>query len=280
MIFAAEKLTAGLDVSRVVFYSILKSEQYADGCSYSLREGFVKFTIQGPSTYIFHFFYHHTTRSIAVEKLDMSFLLPRAEQGARIMDNPSPSDKCQRRRELAEDEQAEYERLISDHGNQAACRADSPRTQKTQATSQDHVAASQPQAYSNDATHDKEALVRDLRGERRATHLETHREQGVNTDPSRVPVPEYRDDRDGTIIHFGVIGTHEGKTVIPKRSVHRNALDDLAHSYDEEGDLYVLDVNLDGDQIDHLLHYSEVYNAGGVYTNFLPKIADCLLPHP
>lgn len=77
-------------------------------------------------------------------------------------------------------------------------------------------------------------------------------------------MPEYRDDRDGAIIHFGVIGTREGKTLIPKRSVHRNALDDLAHPYDEEGDFYVLDVNLDGDQIDQLLHYSEIYNAGGV----------------
>ncbi|GAB7328729.1 hypothetical protein MBLNU13_g00640t4 [Cladosporium sp. NU13] len=88
------------------------------------------------------------------------------------------------------------------------------------------------------------------------------REQHGNGGPLSIQLPEYRDDRDSAIIHFGVIGTHEGKTLVPKRCVHRNALDDLAHPYEEDEDFYVLDVNLDGDQIDHLLHYSEIYNAG------------------
>jgi hypothetical protein len=42
----------------------------------------------------------------------------------------------------------------------------------------------------------------------------------------------------------------------------------------------MLDVNLDGDQIDHLLHSSEIYNAGGEHTDFLQKTAHCLLIHP
>lgn len=108
---------------------------------------------------------------------------------------------------------------------------------------------------------------------------EVHREQDGNGDLSSIQLPEYRDDRDNSIIHFGVIGTHEGKTIIPKRSVHRNALDDLAHPYVEDQDFYMLQVNLDGDQIDHLLQCSEIYDAGGEQTNFLLKTADCLLTH-
>lgn len=201
------------------------------------------------------------------------------EQGARIMDY-SPNHKRKPGCDLAEDRQTEDGQSINDHANQAADCSDSRRTLVTKATPQVLVAASQPQAYSSNDKHNEEAQVRVLKGMRYAPCLDMHREQDDDKDPSPVRLPKYRDDRDSTIIHFGVIGTHEGKTLIPKCAVHRNALDDLAYSYDEDQDFYALDVNLDGDQIDQLLHYSEIYNAGGEYTMYLPKIADCLLTHP
>ena len=116
-----------------------------------------------------------------------------------------------------------------------------------------------------------------LESKRHVPRQGMHGEQDDNRRPSSIQLPKYHDDRDSSIIHFGTIGTHEGKTFIPKRTVHRNALDDLAHLYDEDQDFYVLDVNLDGDQIDHLLHCSETYYAEGEYTSFLQKTADCLL---
>jgi hypothetical protein len=191
----------------------------------------------------------------------------------------SPEHKCKRGCKLAADGQTEENRSANDHAIRALYRCDNHET-TTQSTPPVHVAASQPQAYSSDDKPTVDARVRDLGGERCTPHLEVHREQDGNGKLSSIQLPKYRDDRDSTIIHFGVIGTHEGKTFIPKRSVHRNALDDLAYPYDEDQDFYVLDVNLDGDQIDQLLHYSEIYNAGGGCTIFLPKIADCLLTHP
>jgi hypothetical protein len=201
------------------------------------------------------------------------------EQGARMINHSSSGYQCQRRPDLAEDGQTEDDQSINDHTNQAADHCASHRILAVQST-RGHVAKSQPQAYSNDDKHNEEAQIRDLKGERCAPRLNVHREQDGSGKPSSVQLPEFRDDRDNSIIHLGVIGTHEGKTLIPKRSVHRNALDDLAHPYDEEEEFYVLNVNLDGDQIDRLLHYSEIYTAGGEHTIFLPKIADCLLPHP
>jgi hypothetical protein len=106
--------------------------------------------------------------------------------------------------------------------------------------------------------HDTDAKGRNLGSER-------HKEQNDKGRPSSAQLAEYRDDRNYAIIHFGAMGTHEGKTIIPKGSVHQSALDDLAHPYDEDQDFYVLDVNLDGDQIDRLLHYSRVYDAGGEF---------------
>ena len=279
MIFAADKLTAGLDVSSVVFCSILKYEQYLDGCSYSLREGSPNIPSRALGR-AFPTVNHHIARSITVKQQYTSFLLPRAKQSARTMNRSSCDYKCQRRCDFAEDEQPKDNQSTQDHANQAAYCSDSRRILVTQSTPQFHIAPSQRQAYSVDDIHSIDGRVPDLKGEQCATRPEMHGKRDDNGRPSSIQMPEYRDDRDGAIIHFGVIGTHEGKTVIPKRSVHRNALDDLAHPYDEEGDFYVLDVNLDGDQIDHLLHYSEIYNAAGVYTNFLPKIADCLLSHP
>lgn len=201
------------------------------------------------------------------------------KQSADIMDNPTDYEYKQRCH-LPEDGQTEDSQSPYGHASQVAYGCDSRRTLITQATPQVHVAASQPQAYSHDDKHNEEAQVRDLKGERCAPRLEMHREQDDNKDPSPVQLPEYHNDRNTAIIHFGVIGTHEGKTFVPKRSVHRNALKDLGHSYDEDQDFYVLNVNLDGDQVDQLLHYSEIYNAGGEYTVFLPKIAVCLLTHP
>jgi hypothetical protein len=108
-----------------------------------------------------------------------------------------------------------------------------------------------------------------LESKRHVPRQGMHGEQDDNWRPSSIQLPEYRDDRDSSIIHFGAIGTHEGKTFIPKRSIHRNALDDLAHPYNEDQDFYVLSVNLDGDQIDQLLHANEIYNAGGEKSDLL-----------
>lgn len=195
------------------------------------------------------------------------------------MNHVSFDYKCQRKHGLPEDGQTEDIQLPDEHANQAADHCASHRTLAVQSPPQVHVASSHPQAYSSDDKHNMDPRIPDPKGERCTPHLEAYREHDDNRKRSSVQLPEYHDDRDSTIIHFGVIGTHEGKTFIPKRSVHRNALDDLAHPYDEDQDFYVLDVNLDGDQIDYLLHYSEIYNAGGEYTLFLPKIADCFA-HP
>ena len=157
------------------------------------------------------------------------------------------------------------DRSINDRANRAAHRCHNRKTSTTPSTSQRHVATSQPQTHSTDDTHNPDTRVHDLRSERYTPLSQDYREQDDHKTPSPTQLLKYVDDRDSTIIHFGVIGTHEGKTLIPKNLVHRNALDDLAHPYDEDGDVYVLDVNLDGDQIDCLLQYSEIYDAGGEF---------------
>lgn len=78
---------------------------------------------------------------------------------------------------------------------------------------------------------------------------------------------EYRDDRNSEIIHSGIIGTVKGRTGFPKRTMHKNALDYLTYPYDEDEGFFMLHVNLGGDQIDELIHDSEVYQARGGYRN-------------
>lgn len=192
------------------------------------------------------------------------------------MSRPSVYE-CKRRCNLAEDEQLKNNRSTNDHADQPPYLCDNGKTLASQSSSQAQVATSLAQVFASDDKNNIDSRVRDLESERHAPRQEMHRGQGDNQRPSSIQLPEYCDIRDNSIIHVGVIGTHEGKTFIPKRSVHRNALDDLAHPYDEDQDFYVLDVNLDGDQIDHLLHCSEIYYAEGEYTSFLQKTADCLL---
>lgn len=55
----------------------------------------------------------------------------------------------------------------------------------------------------------------------------------------------------------------KGKTRMPKRLVHRDALHDLAYPYDEEEDFFLLRIALDKDQIDEVIKISEMYKAGG-----------------
>jgi hypothetical protein len=185
-----------------------------------------------------------------------------------MMDHPWDYYERKRRCELAKDGQTIDNQWTNEHANQASYLCDNHRTLASQTHSQIHVAASQPQVDSSDDRHNMDARGGDLQNGQR-TPLMEHRELDDNGKPSSIQLPKYRDDRDASIIHFGVVGTHEGKTFIPKLSVHRNALDDLAHPHNEDQDFYVLGVNLDGDQIDRLLHYSEIYNARGEHTNFL-----------
>lgn len=150
-------------------------------------------------------------------------------------------------------------------------------TKDIQATDGHNVVSKIPKLDDNCKTAVSSSILA-LESEQRAFRWE-HREPDGNGKPLSIQLLEYRDDRDSAIIHFGTIGTHEGKTFIPKRSVHKNALDDLAHPYDENQDFYVLDVNLDGDQVDHLLQCSAIYDAGGERTDHQQKTADCLLTH-
>lgn len=55
----------------------------------------------------------------------------------------------------------------------------------------------------------------------------------------------------------------KGKTRMPKRLVHRDALHDLAYPYDEEEDFFLLRIALEKDQIDEVIKISEMYKAGG-----------------
>jgi hypothetical protein len=55
----------------------------------------------------------------------------------------------------------------------------------------------------------------------------------------------------------------KGKTRMPKRLVHRDALHDLAYPYDEEEDFFMLRIALEKDQIDEVIKISEMYKAGG-----------------
>lgn len=57
----------------------------------------------------------------------------------------------------------------------------------------------------------------------------------------------------------------KGKTRMPKRLVHRDAIHDLAYPYDEEEDFFVLRIALEKDQIDEVIKISEMYKAGGKY---------------
>lgn len=57
----------------------------------------------------------------------------------------------------------------------------------------------------------------------------------------------------------------KGKTRMPKRLVHRDALHDLAYPYDEEDDFFLLRIALEKDQIDEVIKISEMYKAGGQY---------------
>lgn len=57
----------------------------------------------------------------------------------------------------------------------------------------------------------------------------------------------------------------KGKTRMPKRLVHRDALHDLAYPYDEEEDFFMLRIALEKDQIDEVIKISEMYKAGGQY---------------
>ena len=61
----------------------------------------------------------------------------------------------------------------------------------------------------------------------------------------------------------------KGKTRMPKRLVHRDALHDLAYPYDEEEDFFMLRIALEKDQIDEVIKISEMYKAGGSYHGFL-----------
>jgi hypothetical protein len=61
----------------------------------------------------------------------------------------------------------------------------------------------------------------------------------------------------------------KGKTRMPKRLVHRDALHDLAYPYDEEEDFFVLRIALERDQIDEVIEISGMYKAGGSYYNSL-----------
>lgn len=55
----------------------------------------------------------------------------------------------------------------------------------------------------------------------------------------------------------------KGKTRMPKRLVHRDALHDLAYPYDDEEDFFLLRIALEKDQIDEVIKISEMYKAGG-----------------
>ena len=57
----------------------------------------------------------------------------------------------------------------------------------------------------------------------------------------------------------------KGKTRMPKRLVHRDALHDLAYPYDEEEDFFMLRIALEKDQIDEVIKISEMYKAGAQY---------------
>jgi hypothetical protein len=59
----------------------------------------------------------------------------------------------------------------------------------------------------------------------------------------------------------------KGKTRMPKRLVHRDALHDLAYPYDEEEDFFMLRIALEKDQIDEVIKISEMYKAGGQYSD-------------
>lgn len=143
----------------------------------------------------------------------------------------------------------------------------------TSSTVQNTVPKHQQQACSNNHRESNSENLA-LERERRAFRPE-HRERDNKRGSPSVRLPEYRDDRDSAIIHSGVVGTHEGKTFIPKRSVHRNALDDLAHPYGEDQDYFVLDLNLNGDQIDDLISNSKIYDARGGYLEY--SAAECKL---
>ena len=194
------------------------------------------------------------------------------------MGNP-PDYKSKRRCDLAAEGQRGDNQSTNDHANKAPYHRANRSTLLTHSTSQSHIATPQPQAYSSDDKHDADARAHDLGGERCAPHLKANRQPDNNRRFSSIQLSEYRDDRDSSIIHFGVTGTHEGKTLIPKSSVHRNALDDLAHPYVEDQDFYMLEVNLDGDQIDHLLQCSEIYDAGGECTILCKRPQIACLPN-
>jgi hypothetical protein len=191
--------------------------------------------------------------------------------------NHAPEHKCNQRNDPTEHEHTNDIQATEDHTVRIPEFDDNNKTVATSSTLQNTGPKHQQQTCS-DNQHlqydtDNETLA--LESERQSPGLEEHRERESNGKSSSIQLPEYRDDRDSAIIHLGAIGTHEGKTFIPKRSVHRNALDDLAHPYREDQDFFVLDLNLDGDQIDDLISNSKIYNAGGGYHRSSAK--DCKL---
>jgi hypothetical protein len=172
-----------------------------------------------------------------------------------------PEYKCNQRNDPAEHGHTNDIQATEDHTVRTTELDDDYKTAVTSSTLQNTVPKHQQKSCpDNQRDTGNENLA--LESERRAFRPE-HRERDDNGGITPIQLPEYRDDRDSAIIHFGVIGTHEGKTFIPKRSVHRNALDDLAHPYGEDQDFFVLDVNLDGDQIDDLLNQSKICDARG-----------------
>jgi len=67
----------------------------------------------------------------------------------------------------------------------------------------------------------------------------------------------------------------KGKTRMPKRLVHRDAIHDLAYPYDEEEDFFVLRIALEKEQIDEVIKISEMYKAGGRHARLHRKRHTC-----
>ncbi|KAM0718680.1 hypothetical protein Q7P37_005751 [Cladosporium fusiforme] len=72
----------------------------------------------------------------------------------------------------------------------------------------------------------------------------------------------------------------KGKTRMPKRLVHRDALHDLAYPYDEEEDFFLLRIALEKDQIDEVIKISEMYKAGDKKTvyKYEEKVSEAPAP--
>ena len=190
-----------------------------------------------------------------------------------------PDYKCEQRDELTAQRCTRHIQPSEDHEVQVPDSCTSRGTLVATSVAQDDVAVSQQQAYSDDNKHGTDALLHNLVDGQCALLLGVYREQDDGRKYPSIQLPEYRDDRDSAIIHFGTIGTHEGKTIIPQTLRAQKRPWTIWHTpYGEDQDFYMLEVNLDGDQIDQLLQCSEIYDAGGECTNLCKRPQITCLP--